>query len=303
MFFRRGQHLGEGDLSAYLDGEMDLHRARPLAAHVQACPACRERLEELRQTKAMLASLPRAAMPRSFTLSPERAGIVKRESSRRPAILSLAPALTLSLLVALLVIDLGAGVGDESAGSSVPALLPADKSLQEEGPRLMFGPGTPAPAAARAAAGAPTVQAFGAPAPAAPPSPAATSPLAQGDAGAGDAAVGAAPQPFTAENAPGVAAAPPAPAPAPAGGAPTAPEATPAAAASPREAPATPAGAPSGAVGGIKPTAAAPSDASARPQEGGGISVLRALQVAAALSFAASLLIVAWPRFRGKGSP
>ncbi len=72
-------HIQVEQLSAYLDKQVSPAERATIDAHLQQCSECRAELESLRQTVAMLHSLPRVAVPRAFTLSEAQAGI------RRPA--------------------------------------------------------------------------------------------------------------------------------------------------------------------------------------------------------------------------
>ena len=55
-------------LSAYLDSELGEHERATLEQHLPTCEACRQTLEELRQTRALLRSVPLPVLPRSFRL-------------------------------------------------------------------------------------------------------------------------------------------------------------------------------------------------------------------------------------------
>jgi len=72
-------HIQVEQLSSYLDRQVSPAERATIDAHLQQCSECRAELESLRQTVAMLHSLPRVAVPRAFTLSEAQAGI------RRPA--------------------------------------------------------------------------------------------------------------------------------------------------------------------------------------------------------------------------
>src|SRR3990172_5679128 len=105
MMFRPGAHRRfRESLSPYIDGEMRASAAERLEAHLAACEGCRLELEQLRATAAALRDLPEIEVPRSFTLSPERA------AARRPLTGAAAPlALGMRLAAAGLAVALAAG--------------------------------------------------------------------------------------------------------------------------------------------------------------------------------------------------
>jgi hypothetical protein len=70
--FRR-HPVGEGELSAYLDGRLSPRRSRRLEEHLQSCAACQRKLDGLRTLVDALHGLPEVPAPRSFALSPEQA--------------------------------------------------------------------------------------------------------------------------------------------------------------------------------------------------------------------------------------
>ncbi|MDO8611297.1 MAG: zf-HC2 domain-containing protein [Dehalococcoidia bacterium] len=122
--FSIGTHRRFRDqLSAYIDGELEAAAAERLEAHLAACEGCRLELGQLRATAAALRDLPEAEVPRSFTLSPERA------AGRRPLTRATAPlALGMRLaaagvavaLAAVFVVDLGGLAEDNEAGTAAP---------------------------------------------------------------------------------------------------------------------------------------------------------------------------------------
>ena len=59
------------NLSAYLDAQMTPNERRRLEEQLSRSPALQTALNELRQTRMMLRSLPRLKAPRNFTLKPE----------------------------------------------------------------------------------------------------------------------------------------------------------------------------------------------------------------------------------------
>lgn len=80
-WLRLRRHGKESDLSAYLDEELSAARRRKVEEHLRRCSLCRAHLAELRALKQTLGSLPEAAAPRSFALTPEQA----RSPRPRPA--------------------------------------------------------------------------------------------------------------------------------------------------------------------------------------------------------------------------
>jgi hypothetical protein len=55
-------------LSAYLDGELPASERAPLERHLAGCAECRSDLDELREVRGLLRSMPAPALPRSFTI-------------------------------------------------------------------------------------------------------------------------------------------------------------------------------------------------------------------------------------------
>ncbi len=55
------------ELDAYLDGELEEARAREVAAHLEACPACADALAERRRVSLALKRLPAACRGRGLT--------------------------------------------------------------------------------------------------------------------------------------------------------------------------------------------------------------------------------------------
>jgi hypothetical protein len=114
-WFRRAAHPEE-QLSAYVDGELDARARRRVEAHLAGCDACSALLAELQVTKSMLAALPRQEPRRSFRLGPQYAA-QPRPVARRSA-WTFAPAAALTVLVALLAVDLaGLSSSSNDAGS------------------------------------------------------------------------------------------------------------------------------------------------------------------------------------------
>ena len=65
---RRRHPIGDEELNAYIDGELDDAVRSRVEAHVESCAACREAVDELRTVSQALQALPRAQAPRSFAL-------------------------------------------------------------------------------------------------------------------------------------------------------------------------------------------------------------------------------------------
>ena len=58
------------EVSAHLDGELHGRAQERFETHLGGCPRCRARVDELRQVRTLVASLPEVAAPRSFRLTP-----------------------------------------------------------------------------------------------------------------------------------------------------------------------------------------------------------------------------------------
>lgn len=109
MFWnRRNEHATDEELSAMLDGELPAARQTAVAAHAGRCERCTEALEQLGQIRTLLQGLPQERAPRSFALTPEMAGGRPAPSPAAPkrSPLVFAPAVALTLLVALFAVDL-----------------------------------------------------------------------------------------------------------------------------------------------------------------------------------------------------
>lgn len=65
---RRRHPIGDEELNAYIDGELDAAARSRVEAHIESCAVCREAVGELRAVSRALQSLPRAQAPRSFVL-------------------------------------------------------------------------------------------------------------------------------------------------------------------------------------------------------------------------------------------
>jgi negative regulator of sigma E activity len=98
---RRNQDLEL--LSAYLDNELSPTQSQALEARLHSDPDMQARLEKLRQTKRLLAELPRLRAPRRYTLSPEM--VTVRRPKKQPFVGTLR--LTSALAAVMLVVMFG----------------------------------------------------------------------------------------------------------------------------------------------------------------------------------------------------
>ena len=127
-WFRRNEHDQE-QLSAYMDGELTARQAENVERHLSTCDSCAALLEELRSTRALLAALPAHTPGRSFVLGAEHARAPVRDAAAggtpsRRFNLALAPAVALSVFVALLFVDVAdftSSSSDESADTFTAA--------------------------------------------------------------------------------------------------------------------------------------------------------------------------------------
>ena len=176
-WFRHDAHPEE-QVSAYIDGELDARARRAVEAHLGGCEACTALAGELRQTKSMLAELPRQAPARQFVLGPEYA--VARRAAPRRSSSTFAPVAALTVLVALLFVDAADFSGtssSEDAGGFTSAGAPARQSESaDKGAGDAAADTSQAPlatgAAAESSANQPTGAADGAPNPTAAAAPA-----------------------------------------------------------------------------------------------------------------------------------
>lgn len=65
---RRRHPVGDEELNAYIDRELDDAARSRVEAHLESCAACREAVAELRMVSRALQALPHAQAPRSFAL-------------------------------------------------------------------------------------------------------------------------------------------------------------------------------------------------------------------------------------------
>lgn len=92
-------------LSAYLDGQLNERDRSRLEARLRSVPELSSALEDLRQTRTLLRSLPPMKAPRSFKLTPEMVGQTRRTRPIFP-VFQFASALATLLLALVLAGDL-----------------------------------------------------------------------------------------------------------------------------------------------------------------------------------------------------
>ncbi len=131
-------------LSAYLDNELSQADKAELEARLAREPQLKAGLDDLRQTVGALRGLPTVKPPRSFTLTPEQAGVRARRGPLFP-VLRLSAALCTLLLVAALARDLvtSGGLGASPTTHTVvqgsatsTLLLPQAAPLQSPTPEI-----------------------------------------------------------------------------------------------------------------------------------------------------------------------
>lgn len=133
-FLQRHPRAG---LSAYLDGELAPAAALRLEAHIASCAVCAAQLEELREARSALRSIPEAETPRSFALTPAMARDARPVRQALPARrlqplvngLRLASAgLAVALAVVVVIGVSGGGSGDDDSSSGTNLAI-----VQEDG--------------------------------------------------------------------------------------------------------------------------------------------------------------------------
>jgi hypothetical protein len=157
LFRRRGVHIEEEQLSAFLDGALDAGPTNEIAEHLRSCEACASILEALGAAKALVAELPQVRPARSFVLGPEFARREAPAPTRSPFVF--APAAALTLFLALIAVDLrgvatdeftaGLEVGDDAKTmASSPAQRSAQPPAAVGGAAQEMSPPVPAPSVA-----------------------------------------------------------------------------------------------------------------------------------------------------------
>ena len=176
-------HVDEGNLHAYLDGELSPAEASGVDAHVAQCPDCRRRLDEERALIARAAELLSIAAPPDRALPPFRAGDVKPPARLWWQVrLSLAWAATV-----VLALGIGGYLGSRSmsreravADQLGPVVTTETIAHPARKPAAAIGRVTPAPAARALATREPPRNV---PAPAPAPAPAAANRFSDSVAG------------------------------------------------------------------------------------------------------------------------
>jgi hypothetical protein len=133
-------------LSSYLDDGLSAKQREKLIGRLEREPDLRWALEELRQTVSIVGSLPEVRPPRSFTLTPERAGT--RVRSPAYPLLQLATALATLAFVAVVGLDTLASRG--MTGALAPA---APEQAERFAAQQAEEPAEPAPSEAMPALG------------------------------------------------------------------------------------------------------------------------------------------------------
>ncbi|HEY0755708.1 MAG TPA: zf-HC2 domain-containing protein [Ktedonobacteraceae bacterium] len=151
------EHLTITELSAYLDNELTPEELALCSAHIQGCQSCQTALADLRLTSALLASMPQAAVPRSFVLpanvavlpeTPATLTKIPRRPSAQASLIwqrSLRAVSTLAAVLGLLIFLVGAlsvlphvestaSSGTTAASRSEPAQNPSAPTQQASVP-------------------------------------------------------------------------------------------------------------------------------------------------------------------------
>ena len=111
-------------LSAFLDNALNTSQQEKLQTRLAQEPELRQKLENLRRTKTMLANLPRVKSPRNFTLTPNMVTVHQPQGSPFFNTLKLATSFAAILLVTLFGFELlmGSGLMATRLASEAPAI-------------------------------------------------------------------------------------------------------------------------------------------------------------------------------------
>lgn len=121
-------------LSAYLDNELSPQEKTSLEKRIFANPELNASLNELRQTKTLLHSIPNKKVPHNFTLTPEMVKSRSTPFSRLFPIFTFSSAAATVLLVISFVFQMGLG----SPSATLMAVPQAKESLAEPAPTPMI---------------------------------------------------------------------------------------------------------------------------------------------------------------------
>jgi anti-sigma factor RsiW len=124
----------EAELSAFLDGELPSARQAVVARHLQGCGECAAVLDGLGLVKAMVSELPRPEARRSFTLGQEYV-MARPALTPRRSPWAFAPALTLTLFLALIAVDLAGNEATDGSTAGLSVAQEAPKSMPESAGR------------------------------------------------------------------------------------------------------------------------------------------------------------------------
>jgi hypothetical protein len=152
LVFRR-HSVSEEELSAYIDDRLGARAKERIDEHLHSCADCSRKLAEMRSLVAEMRSLPQAAAPRSFAISPELAAATRREAERsrqekgtaaRRVYLGFSGATVAAvvLLVAVAGVDLLASRGGAGQTSSTGTFASARQSAATTTDKSIAGAGT-----------------------------------------------------------------------------------------------------------------------------------------------------------------
>ena len=129
-FLKPEHRFAQGNLSAYLDGELRAGEKSRIERHLSSCAECRQELATLRQTVDLLRLMPEMPLPRSFLVSAE-AG---REAVRRPAPAFFALRTASAIVTTLLVLVSSGNLLLSSVFAPAGASLPTGSAFQAAAP-------------------------------------------------------------------------------------------------------------------------------------------------------------------------
>jgi anti-sigma factor RsiW len=138
-------------LSAYLDGQLDSKESARLESRLKSDESLRAVLDDLRAARGILRQLPQRRAPRSFTLTPQMAGI-KPPTPRAYPVFRLAAALaTLLFLITFVINGLSPIAAPRLAAAPAYGMGGGGGASNEAAPAATQAPATQSPAATEAA--------------------------------------------------------------------------------------------------------------------------------------------------------